>query len=251
MFFIFSKVLDFLLMPYWWIIFLLIWMSLSRSPRRKRVLLVCIISILILFTNPFIYRAMVAAWQPAPVELPDSARFEAGIVLGGMAGYDKNDRGYFGDNADRFIQTANLYHRGIIRKIIITGGIGTLNQEGKPEALFLRNSFIENGVNDSDIVVENKSRNTYENAVYSKRILDSLKIKPPYVLITSALHMRRSESVFKKAGYSFVAFPCDYKVNPQFFTIGHLRPRISLLDTWFYFIKEVVGLYVYKLTGKA
>ncbi len=251
MFFIFSKVLYFLLVPFWWLVILFIWMRLSRSPRKKRILRTCIIVVAILFSNPFFYRTMVSAWQPAPVTFPDSARYNAGIVLGGMSGYDKNQRGYFGDNADRFIQTASLYHRGIIRKIIISGGTGSLDQKGKPEATFLRTSFLENGVHDSDIIVESRSRNTYENAIYSKKILDSLQLKAPYVIITSALHMRRSESVFRRAGYSFVSFPCDYKVNPTTFGVDDVLPDISLLNKWAYFLKEIVGLYVYKLTGRA
>ncbi|MDE3252607.1 MAG: YdcF family protein, partial [Bacteroidota bacterium] len=75
---------------------------------------------------------------------------------------------------------------------------------------------------------------------------------PPFVLITSALHMKRSENVFTKAGFSFISYPCDYKVYPlenNFENI--LVPRIELLNEWSYFIKEMVGLAVYKLTGKA
>jgi hypothetical protein len=43
-----------------------------------------------------------------------------------LAGYDKYNQGHFGENADRFIQTANLYHRASSKKIIISGGNGTL-----------------------------------------------------------------------------------------------------------------------------
>ncbi|MCW3087022.1 MAG: hypothetical protein JWQ78_408, partial [Sediminibacterium sp.] len=169
-----------------------------------------------------------------------------------MAGYDKYERGHFGNPADSFIQTANLYHRGIIKKIIITGGTGTLMQNEPAEAFFLHKEFVANGVHDSDIVIESRSRNTFENAVYSKRLIDSLKWKPPFVLITSAQHMRRSESVFATTGYSFIAFPCDYKVTPVTFTFeGTLLPNISLLNEWSGLLKEIVGLYVYKATGKA
>ena len=64
--------------------------------------------------------------------------------------------------------------------------------------------------------------------------------------------MKRSASVFKKAGFDCISFPCDYKVNPEKFSLEDcIIPNISLLNEWSNFIKEVVGLYVYKLTGKA
>lgn len=252
MFFILSKILFFLLMPFWWIMLLLVWIFLTKKPTTRKKLWAAIVTILVLFTNPFLYRSFVAAWQPDPVELPAGKTYEAGILLGGMSGYDKNDKGFFGDAADRFIEAANLYHRGIIKKIIITGGTGELLQQGPPESYFLRQQLLYNGVNDSAIVIESKSRNTYENGIFTKKITDSLKLPPPFVLITSAIHMRRSAGVFKKAGFDFVIFPADYKVYSSRFSLDNtIIPNPKLLSEWSFFIKEMVGLCVYKLTGKA
>lgn len=252
MFFIFSKILYFLLVPIWWIVILVIWVKLSKSPKVKKNVSLLILVILVVFSNPFIYRSMVSLWQPDPVTLPSNKKYEAGILLGGLSGFDKYDRGYFGNNADRFIQTANLYHQGIIKKIIVSGGTGNLNQKGPAEAYFLIKEFIRNGIPEKDIIIEANSRNTFENGIYSKKLLDSFAMKPPFILITSALHMKRSLAVFNKIGYSFVAFPCDYKVTPVKTSLGNfLIPDFTLLYEWSYFIKEIVGLSVYKLTGKA
>ncbi len=252
MFFVLSKVLLFLLMPFWWIVILFIWMKLSKTPKTKKRLFAGIVVVFIVFTNPFIYRSVISAWQPDPVVLPANHVYGAGIVLGGMAGFDKNEKGYFGNNADRFIQIANLYHQGIIQKIVVTGGTGKLQQDEPAETSFLKPQLIANGVKEADIIIESRSRNTYENAVYTKKILDSLQIKPPYILVTSALHMHRSASVFTKAGYNFIAMPCDYKVIPAAFSIeGSLVPNVALLNDWAWFLKEWIGLGAYKLTGKA
>lgn len=252
MFFILSKVLFFLLVPFWWIMILFIWRFFSKSVIVKKRLLVVIITIAIVFTNPFIYRSLVMQWQTEPATLSPGKTYEAGILLGGLAGYDKNERGYFGNNADRFIQTANLYHQGMIRRIIVSGGTGKLSQDEPAESIFLRKELLANGIPDSAIIIESRSKNTYENAVFSKEITDSLHLSPPFILITSAIHMKRSASVFKKAGFDCIPFPCDYKVVPLKFEIDDtLIPKIGLLTDWSYFIKEIVGLYVYKLTGKA
>ena len=252
MFFILSKVLFFLLVPFWWIVILLVWRYFSKSVKTKKVLQVVIIIIAVVFTNPFIYRSLLMKWQIDPVTIPPGKTYDAGVLLGGLAGYDKNERGYFGNNADRFIQTANLYHQGIIKKIIVSGGTGKLSQDEPPESIFLRTQFLANGVPDSAIIIESRSKNTYENAIFSKEITDSLHLSPPFILITSAIHMKRSASVFKKAGFDCIPFPCDYKVVPLKFEVDYtLIPKIGLLTEWSYFIKEIVGLYVYKLTGKA
>lgn len=252
MFFILSKILFFLLIPFWWMVILLLMRAVIRNAKWKKILGVTAILIGILFTNPYLYRVANLAWQPIPVDLPGNKTYEAGILLGGLAGYDKNDRGYFGSSADRFIQSANLYHQGIIKKIIVSGGTGTIRQKEPAEAIYLRSQLIANGVKPEDIIMESRSRNTYENAIYSKILTDSLHLQPPFVLITSAQHMKRSISVFNKADFKIVIFPCDYKSIPIRETFENtILPEISLLNDWSYLIKEIVGLYVYRLTGKA
>ncbi len=252
MFFILSKVLYFLLFPISWIILLLIWRWRAKSATTRKRLLLLTVLIIVVFSNPFIYRSLMRAWQPAPVAISDTAHYSTGIVLGGLAYFDKNNRGFFSDAADRFIQTANLYHRGIIKKILVTGGTGNLLQREPPEAHFLKQEFINNGVNANDIIIEARSRNTHENAVFSKLILDSLHLVPPFVLITSAQHMPRSEAVFKKTGFNFITYPCDYRVADTRFSIGDtILPDITLFTGWGWFIKEIIGLGVYRLTGKA
>lgn len=252
MFFVLSKVLYFLLIPFWWIVLLLLLRLVIHNAKWKKNLGIMAMLIAVVFTNPYLHRKANLAWQPAPVDLPANKSYEAGILLGGMAGYDKNDRGYFGTSADRFIQTANLYHQGIIKKIIVTGGTGSLLQKEPAESIYLQAQLIANGVKTEDIIMESRSRNTYENAVYTKQLTDSLHLQPPFVLITSAQHMKRSVSVFNNARFQVLPFPCDYREIPLRETVFNtIAPDASLLYDWAFLIKEIVGVCVYKLTGKA
>ncbi|MFX5157804.1 hypothetical protein ABTC76_20570, partial [Acinetobacter baumannii] len=74
----------------------------------------------------------------------------------------------------------------------------------------------------------------------------------PSLLITSALHMRRSEAVFTKVEIRFDSYPADFKVVDEYFSVDDtLIPDAKLLKDWTHLIKEVVGLWVYQLTGKA
>jgi uncharacterized SAM-binding protein YcdF (DUF218 family) len=252
MFFTLSKILYFFIMPFTWLVILLVWAWLTKKPRLKKRLFIIAIVLAVVFTNPFLFRSTVLRLQAPKVNLPDGKVYEAGIILGGLAGYDKYNNGHFGENADRFIQTANLYHRGIIKKIIISGGNGTTDPDVLPEAIYLRQQFIDNGVQDSAIIMETKSRNTYENAVFSKHVSDSLHLKQPLVLITSAFHMKRSMSSFTKAGLNCIPYPCDFKIVPQKFSLRDtVLPDLTLLYDWSLNMKELIGLAVYRMTGKA
>lgn len=252
MFFILSKVLLFLLVPFCWVTILFIWSLFSKKESTKKRLRIAIVVIFILFTNPFLYRSLVMAWQPAPVELPAGKQYGLGILLGGMSGYDVNNKGFFNSASDRYIQTADLYHRGIIKKILISGGTGSLTQDEPAESFFLRTFFINNGIPDSAIIIESRSRNTSENAIFSKKIIDSLHIQPPYILITSSMHMPRSVGVFRKNGYDCIAYPCNYEVYPSRFSLYNtVVPDAGVMHDWALFLKEMVGTIAYKLTGKA
>jgi len=252
MFFVLSKILFFLIDPINWLLILVVWGFFSKSAQRKKRIYITAFILFIVFTNPFLFNKASLWWQPKWNDLKDNRKYSTGILLGGMSYYDKNNRGYFGSTADRFIQTANLYHEGKIEKILVTGGNGNLFLNEPDESSFLEKEFIRNGVKKEDIILEKKSRNTYENAVFSKKILDSLKLKPPYILITSASHMPRSEMVFKKAGYTdIIIYPSDFhefEKKPEPRTL--FTPNIVLIYGWKYLIKERVGVIVYKLSGK-
>lgn len=192
------------------------------------------------------------AWQPKPKEWKNGETYQVGILLTGMVQFDVHGQGFFGNSSDRFIQTANLYHAGKIKKILVTGGSGSVLHTYPPEAEFLRSMLITNGIPESDIISEPASRNTYENAIFSKKLIDSLKLQPPFLLITSAQHMRRSAAVFNKARLSFIPNPCDYKVVDEYFSIDEmLMPDAKLLNDWSHLLKEIIGLWTYQLTGKA
>ncbi|MBL0884042.1 MAG: YdcF family protein [Chitinophagaceae bacterium] len=243
-----SKLLFFILVPFNWIIILLISIYVVKSAKLKRKLGFITVFIALVFTNPWLYKPATKYWQADFKELSSVKNHELGILLTGMVQFDTRNQGFFGSTADRFIQTATLYHTGKIKKILVTGGSGSVLHTYKPEAVFLKEMLLKNKIPEKDIIVEPDSRNTYENAIFSKRILDSLKINTPSLLITSALHMRRSEAVFKKAGIQFDSYAADFKVVDEYFSIDDkLIPDGKLLKEWSYLIKEVIGLWVYQL----
>jgi uncharacterized SAM-binding protein YcdF (DUF218 family) len=251
MFFILSKILLFLLSPAFWIGLFLAWSFFTKKERRKKTLRIVSLVLFIVFTNPFFFNVCVRAWQPEPVQLHGKS-YSAAILLGGVMMSDRQKRSYFGPDADRFIQTTMLYHSGIVKYIVVSGGSGSLLKKYPLEGDQLKEQLLTQGIPDSAIICENQSRNTYENAVFTKRILDSLKLQPPYVLVASAIHMPRARSAFKKAGAEVIVFPSAYKqIDHSMSWDDYIIPSTGALGSWSYFLKEVVGLTVYKWTGKA
>jgi uncharacterized SAM-binding protein YcdF (DUF218 family) len=248
MFYILSKIFIFFLVPLNWLIILLIWWFLTKKQHIKKRIGIAALITFLFFSNSFIFSTLVKAWQPKPVNIPASNHYSAGIVLGGFASFDDDGDGHFNHAADRFIQVLKLYKQQHIQKIVVSGN--SLREEnGKAD--FVRQQLIIMGVASADIIIESQSKNTFENATFSRRLIDSAGLKPPYILITSALHVPRALKVFEKAAVPVIAYPCDYMVydnNPAF---EDFWPRADVLLNWTYFIKEVVGIMSYSLFNKA
>ncbi|RZA02668.1 MAG: YdcF family protein [Sphingobacteriaceae bacterium] len=239
MYFFFSKVLLIFIFPLTWVLVLLIVALVSKNKKRKYRSLVAALILLVLFTNPFLFNQFAQSWDVAPYK-PDNRKYSCVIVLGGFStGSDKGD-GYFNTAADRFIQGTKLLSTGQASHLLITGGSGSLLPDEFREAIWVKKQLKEFNYPDSAILIESASRNTKENAKFSKVILDKAKLSPPYLLVTSAFHMRRSAMIFKNAGIVVVTYPANYLVRRKA-TISDLMPDASVLSSWNTYIREVVG----------
>jgi uncharacterized SAM-binding protein YcdF (DUF218 family) len=252
MFFLLSKILDFLLQPILWILlFLGIGLWLKSSERRKP-FLVFAFALLLFFTNPFLINEAWLAWEIPPTPLKNVAVYDAGILLTGVTNSEKSphDRVYFNKGADRVLHTLLLYRRGNIGKIIISGGSGAILKKESTEAAELKKVLLLSGVPDSVILVEDKSRNTRENALFTKKLLAKHPEIRKTILITSAFHMRRAEGCFRKAGLEPTVFATDFYGNNRKFTPDNLLlPQENALANWSRLLHEMVGFLMYKALG--
>ncbi len=242
-----SKIFYFFLAPAHWIFILLIWRYFATGILLKRRLAVTCIATFLLFSNEYIFTKVALAWQPPLAN--ENIIYEAGIVVGGFSSFDKKGNGYFSNAADRFVQVTKLYRQGTIKNIVVSGG--SLWGDKPAEASFVKQQLQLQGIPASNIFCEEKSRNTFENATYTRVLLDSLKLFPPFLLITSALHMPRAKGIFKKAGVNVTGHPSNYLVvDRQMDWDDFVIPRIEVLDKWSLLIKEIAGVIVYKMAGK-
>lgn len=186
------------------------------------------------------------AWQPGPRD-PDGI-----IVLGGAIDTDLSvDRPSLELNsaAERVVAMLELARKYPKARIVFTGGSDNLLPASAPEAPAARQLLMTFGEAPDRLIVEDRSRTTYENAIFTQRMV-SPKPEEQWLLVTSAFHMPRSVGVFRQAGFEVVAYPVDWRIGTG---AGAFRPfeRISLgLSMADVALHEWVGLTVYWLTGK-
>ncbi|MFM9841039.1 MAG: YdcF family protein [Cyclobacteriaceae bacterium] len=254
MFFFLSKTLSYVTMPLVIIcILLLFFIFLKKSSKWKNRCLKISIGMLFFFTNDFINNEVARWWEiPATPIASIQKKYEYGILLTGVARSDMepDDRIYLGRGGDRVTQTLQLYQLGIIKKILVSGGNGKLNEVKKQEADVLFDLLVIMGVPPSDILIENKSRNTHESAMEVNKLFRD-QIKPTEcVLITSAFHMRRSQACFAKQGLAMDGFSTDFISHKRKFTPDALFiPKEESMGNWHILVKEWTGLVAYKLMG--
>lgn len=252
MFFVLSKILGFLTNPLIFVFgFLIASVWIKKAHLKKRFYWIAF-SLLLFFSNEFIANEVMSTWEVEPTPYASIHKvYNWGIVLTGVTLNDRqpDDRVYFHHGADRVTHTIQLYKKGIIKKIIISGGVGRVITEGRPEADELFKVMIMAGIPESDIVIENESANTHENAVNVKKILKDEKGEN-CLLITSAFHMRRAEACFKKVDLTTDMFSADFYTHPRQFTPDVLLvPKADSITLWQKLFKEWLGIIAYKMSG--
>jgi uncharacterized SAM-binding protein YcdF (DUF218 family) len=251
MFFILSKVFNFLFAPVSWIFLFALIAAFSRKPgRRKRFMFVSIL-LLYFFSNTFLFDRFMQAWEIRAVEEDKIAPCAAGILLTGMATYDpKLRRLEFNDRTDRLMQALRLYKTGKIKKLILCGGPVTIGGTDTLEPQRLKDFLVTLGVSADDLLLETKSRNTHENAVFMKPILQQYFPGKPCLLITSAAHLNRAIACFYKEGMLVIPYSTDRYSGPVKWEPDYLLlPSAATLFNWEKLIHEWVGMIGYWVMG--
>lgn len=145
----------------------------------------------------------------------------------------------------RLIAFAELARRYPEARLIFSGGSGQLFDRATTEAEAMPIAFRAVGLDPTRVEYDGKSRNTYENAVFSRRIANP-KVGEVWIVVTSAAHMPRAIGVFRKAAFPVVPYPVGFRGDPQFnfsFTFGEGFESLNQP------LKEFVGLAAYRVLG--
>jgi len=255
LFFILSKLSLLAFSPGAWLMGLLAAALLARPAGRWRGRWLWAAAI-VLFVggNGALVNAALLAWEVPPVPLSTVAPADAAVLLSGISkgGKRPHDRVYLSEGADRFTNALWLYRAGKVRRIIISGGSGALFPEAgqAPEAVELATLLKLAGVPAQAILVEARSHNTRENALFTKALLAQHPDIHSLVLVTSAFHERRAQACFAKVGLPVVPFPADFRSSqPQFSPSSWLIPSTEDLSRFSVLLHEVVGYVLYRVAG--
>lgn len=254
MFFSLSKILYVLVMPLSLVFFILLYALFTKRLGRKRGALILAMGLLYVCSNEYLVNEVLTWWERPPITVSDSeVPYDVAIVLTGGIINERRQlpgRVLFDRSADRLLQPLQLYRHGRVRKILISGGtfeMDTLAQADREAAA--KQFLVDCGVRDGDVLWENKSRNTRENAVNSAKILQARFPNQRYLLVTSAFHMRRAEGCFQKAGVRFKSYPADIRSGDRTFRFDLLFPKEEALATTYFLVREWIGYLAYRVMG--
>jgi uncharacterized SAM-binding protein YcdF (DUF218 family) len=185
-----------------------------------------------------------------PASLPE--KVDGVVVLGGgleaainlaRGGYEMNDGG------DRFVEAAALARRYPAARVLVSGGVGTIMLKGESDADTAPRLLAALGIAPERLILENKSRNTAENAANARNMAQP-RPGETWLLVTSAYHMPRSVGLFRKVGFPVVAWPSDYRTSGEegvgFFTDN----ETDALQNTTIALHEWIGLIAYWLSGR-
>ena len=224
---------------------------LSRHSRRKRLGGV-VVAALFLWSWPpsaalFVYS--LEGWYPV-TPFPDGDA-EAIVVLGsGVHPVDASQPEPL-PREDTFLRSRHaawLYRNWKALPIVASGGPAS-SSPAPPVAEVMRRTLVEAGVPDSMIWTEAHSRSTYENALFTARLLNEKHIRR-IALVTEAYHLPRSVQCFHKQGIAVAPAGCSYRYLRFKYQWTQLFPSSRMIvwneDT----LHEWAGLAWYRLTGK-
>lgn len=151
-------------------------------------------------------------------------------------------------NANRIWEFAALSLRYPQAKLVVTGGEAEFIDQPGSEAEKTREALNILNIKTDRIVIEAKSRNTYENMQFSKELIHP-QPGDKWLLITSAYHMPRSMAIFNTNGWKVMPHPAGYITNGQY----RYLPTLDVLGSFYQFqvaVKEIVGIIAYTLTDR-
>jgi len=250
MFFLLSKFLNWFVYPLSRLFLGLVVVLVFYRRRYTRWGLACVL-LLSYGMSTMITVKPLMCWLEGPRPPPEwHQHYDVAIVLTGMVALRRSRPGHleFNEHVERILEGISLVKRGIADKLLIAGGSGFPFDRSLSEARVLRTFALEFGLRDDQVLVEEVSRNTYENAVNAAQVIRAGNYRQ-LVLITSAAHMYRAAAAFHKQGLFPQLYPVDFQTNGGSIDLFDFLPSVKALDVMTEVAHELIGLVMYRLQG--
>jgi uncharacterized SAM-binding protein YcdF (DUF218 family) len=261
MFVFLSKILPPLIYPVGLAcLLILLALFLGRRARLRQAALILALLVLFIGGNRWVAMGLARSLErrvPPPAPMPAA---EAIVVLGGGTESPDSPRPMTEINSagDRVLYAAWLYQQGKAPVILASGGSLDWELRHTTTAQDMEALLQLTGVPAEAIWTQSDSRNTYEDAFYSARLLKEKGIRR-ILLVTSAWHMPRSVRLFQAQGLEVVPASTDFQVTDadwRELTSADLRlqvlaflPSADSRGMTTRMLKEYLGLLVYDLQG--
>lgn len=167
-----------------------------------------------------------------------------GGIQGGRTGWRVGPHLQLG--ADRAWFGAQLYRAGRAPWLIVSGGTSAWSQSDESEASAMQTFETDLAVPASAVLLETQSRNTQENALYTKQLLDEHHLGK-ILLVTSAVHMPRALALFRAQGIDATPAPTDFDAVPHQGNLQNWLPDAETLDRSSKALKEYVAIAIYRV----
>jgi uncharacterized SAM-binding protein YcdF (DUF218 family) len=257
LFFAFSKTLGVILLPTNFLIGLgLVGVVLlfTRFASRGRILVAASLVLLAICSfSPFGNLLLYPLEQRFPPWDDTRGTPDGIVVLGGSIDPKLSEAHgvtVFKGSVDRIVAAAALAHRYPNARIVFSGGSANLiSDDSAKEADYAVSVFERLGIAKSRVTMERHSRNTEENAEFSKALV-APKAGERWLLVTSAYHMPRSVGVFRKAGFSVEPYPADWHTGTDWTLWAPSAVASEGLAQVDIAVREWMGLAAYRISGK-
>lgn len=231
-----------------WFGLVLVWLGYAAWGRRLLMAGLLVYTLILLLPLDTLALIPLEDRFPRPVE---PSRLDGIIVLSGAIEPDESDdRGIVSLNAaaERITEAVALARRHPEARVVFTGGSSDILLNGPIEAKWAQALFMALGLEGDRLTYEDAARNTYENALYSKRL-----VRPTagdrWLLITSASHMPRAVGVFRRIGWNVTPWPVAYKSGHSLraWMAPTMSEKLTFLDLAAH---EWLGLLAYRLMDR-
>jgi uncharacterized SAM-binding protein YcdF (DUF218 family) len=257
MFFVFSKVLGFFVIPsnaIGVICALGVGLSLTRWRRAASGTLRLGVSLLLLFGySPAGNVLLLSLSERFPAWQFDGRGPDGIIVLGGAIDSEVSEARNSletDQSAERIIAMLELARRFPNARIVFSGGSGNLIENSVAEAPIAGELLERFGIARERVVLESGSRTTYENAALVRKLVVP-KPGERWLLVTSAFHMPRSIGAFRRAGFEVEAYPVDWRTRGWVDAVMPFDKLSAGLARTDLAVHEWIGLIAYRLTGRS
>jgi len=246
--FMIGRVLDAVLSPVNGIFILIILSTTLLFTRRARLgrLMLSVICVFGLGLSLLPVDQFLAQTLESRFPIPSVSQVDGVVVLGGAIDMPRSlaqGRPSVNEAAERITEMVALMHRFPHAKIIYSGGSGNPFDQVHKEADVARRMLDDMGIDTTQIIFEDQSRNTHENAIYSKSYVAPIDGEV-WLLVTSANHMPRAIGSFRAVGWPIVAWPVNFQMNgiSHFYGTHRLQTASNTMH-------ELIGLIYYRLQG--